>query len=359
MLAVEQTPVSTRTLRRTGGNGGSHNTGGNGGLAIAIGPGAYADASGGDVDADGGDAYAGNSSDVDQSNQVGGNANENGYEYEDGCEGATAEGGENFAAACNADSENTCSQSNDADVFQNASATGGNGGSHNTGGDGGQAFAVGGGEPMLPAATSTLDGGDAWAGNWSAIDQSNQVAGNNNDNGGSGVEQDGGDNFTALCNGSWSRTPARSRTTRGVYQGASATGGNGGSHNSGGNGGQAETVGSLGEADASGGDVDADGGDAGAFNGSEIDQSNQIAGKDNQNDYGYSNCKRSADGETAARTSPPLQRLRPETPARSTTTPRRPAAGEGGNGGDGQHRRQRRPGQERRSWPQPTPAEAT
>ena len=182
------TAGTAQTASATGGDGGSNNAGGDGGQAEGAGGWGENDASGGYVRANGGDAYAGNGSDVDQSNQIAGRDNQNDYESEYVCEKECTEpghGGGNFTAACNGfDSGNTCDQRNSATTTQGAAATGGNGGSHNTAGNGGQAKGAGGhGDNDASGGDVKARGGNAWAGNWSEIGQSNQVAGRNNRNG--------------------------------------------------------------------------------------------------------------------------------------------------------------------------------
>jgi hypothetical protein len=152
----------------------SGNTAGDRGQAKAIGPYSDADASGGKVRANGGDAWSSNRSEVEQSNQIAGRDNKNDYE------GESYAGGANFSAACNGfGSTKTCDQSNGGAVTQSSTATGGNGGSNNTAGWGGQSFfgsdASGG--------SVWANGGDAWLWSWLYVLQSNQIAGNDNTNG--------------------------------------------------------------------------------------------------------------------------------------------------------------------------------
>ena len=252
-------------------------TNGSDGAAVGLG-GATANANGGDVSSHDGDSTAVNSADNDQSNQISGRDSAN--------DSSTGGGGSNASAVCNGgDNENgsaTCNQQNSSTTTQNATANGGNGGYAD--GMGGAAVAAGrGADADASGGDVSANGGDAKAANYADTDQSNQVSGRDSAN--DSRTGAGGDNWSAVCNGgrnSGESATCNQQNTSDVRQNADANGGDGGTAD--GQGGVAIAAGDGSYAGAQGHDVSANGGDAKAVNYADVDQTNQISGRDSAND---------------------------------------------------------------------------
>jgi hypothetical protein len=175
-----------------------------------------------------------------------------------------ASSGFNASAVCNsANSHNSCAQTNTSTV--NQTARGGNGG--NAGNGAGFTVTVGANDNDNNNDNNGGRGGNAT--NKAEVEQSNQIAGRD-------AEADdwsrGGENESAVCNSASSTNSCAQSNTSPVNQ--TATGGNGGT---GGNDGATVTVGSDNDNGAG------EGGRGGnATNKAEVEQSNQIAGRDTQ-----------------------------------------------------------------------------